>query len=159
MNVMKVLAIAQATGGPDEVMKYYLTMAEILDDVEKNSSTLIEIANEFDAALDVIGHPIPITNLANSVVDTSKSLVSEPPVTKLPAAVELSPTTPVGTIAEESHNSQLSKLSETASVPCQVNESLNIYRCKIFLNPPSIKTLPIGKQQRLLITRLRVLSE
>ena len=62
-------------------------MAEILDDVEKNSSTLIEIANEFDAALDVIGHPIPITNLANSAVDTSKSLVSEPPVTKLPAAV------------------------------------------------------------------------
>ena len=117
MNMMKVLAIAQATGGPDEVMKYYLTMAEILDDVEKNSSTLIEIANEFDAALDVIGHPIPITNLANSAVDTSKYLVSEPPVTKLPAAVELPPTTPVGTIAEESHNSQLGRLSETASVP------------------------------------------
>ena len=86
MNILKVLAIAHTTGGPDEVLKYYLTMSEILQQAENNSSLLIDIASEFDASLDVIGHAIPITNLANSTVDTSS--ISPPAVTK-PAALSL----------------------------------------------------------------------
>ena len=69
MNMLKVLAIAQSTGGSSEVMKYYFTLDEILQDVKANNSLLIEIAGEFDSALDVIGHPIPISYLANSTVD------------------------------------------------------------------------------------------
>tara|TARA_B100000003_G_C10934074_1_gene372453 strand:+ start:871 stop:2424 length:1554 start_codon:yes stop_codon:yes gene_type:complete len=69
MNMLKVLAIAQSTGGSDEVMKYYLTLSDILQDVNSNNSLLIDIAGEFDSALDVIGHPIPISYLANSTVD------------------------------------------------------------------------------------------
>ena len=69
MNILKVLAIAQSTGGPEEVMKYYLTMASLLQDVSSNNSVLIDIASEFDSALDVIGHPIPISYLANSNVE------------------------------------------------------------------------------------------
>ena len=71
MNMLKVLAIAQSTVGPDEVMKYYLTLSELFNDVNSNHSVLIDIANEFDSALDVIGHPIPISHLANSTPDLS----------------------------------------------------------------------------------------
>ena len=71
MNMLKVLAIAQSTVGPDEVMKYYLTLSELFIDVNSNHSVLIDIANEFDSALDVIGHPIPISHLANSTPDLS----------------------------------------------------------------------------------------
>jgi Ca2+-binding EF-hand superfamily protein len=72
MNILKVLAIAQSTGGSEEVMKYYLTMSNLLQDVSSNNSVLIEIAGEFDSALDVIGHPIPISYLANSNVEITK---------------------------------------------------------------------------------------
>ena len=52
-------------------MKYYLTLSELFNDVNSNHSVLIDIANEFDSALDVIGHPIPISHLANSTPDLS----------------------------------------------------------------------------------------
>ena len=117
MNMMKILAIAQATGGPDEVMKYYQTMAEILGNVEQNSSTLIDIADEFDAALDFIGHPIPISNLANSTLDISGTSVQETPKTNLPAAVQLPSTTSVETITDEALMTQSEDQTETASVP------------------------------------------
>ena len=117
MNMMKILAIAQATGGPDEVMKYYQTMAEILGNVEQNSSTLIDIADEFDAALDFIGHPIPISNLANSTLDISGTSVQETPKTNLPVAVQLPSTTSVETITDEALMTQSEDQTETASVP------------------------------------------
>ena len=86
MNMLKLLAIAQSTGGPDEVMKYYLTLSEMLQDVTANSSLLIDIADEFDSALDVIGHPIPISHLMNSTVDlTNIPTVAERTITKAPA--------------------------------------------------------------------------
>ena len=105
MNILKVLAIAHTTGGPDEVLKYYLTMSEILQQAENNSSLLIDIASEFDASLDVIGHAIPITNLANSTVDTSS--ISPPAVTK-PAAtsVDLPTVAPPLPVANELEKSQ-----------------------------------------------------
>ena len=86
MNMLKLLAIAQSTGGPDEVMKYYLTLSEMLQDVTANSSLLIDIADEFDSALDVIGHPIPISHLMNSTVDlTNIPTVAERTIPKAPA--------------------------------------------------------------------------
>ena len=105
MNILKVLAIAHTTGGPDEVLKYYLTMSEILQQAENNSSLLIDIASEFDASLDVIGHAIPITNLANSTVDTSSI---SPPAATRPAAtsVDLPKVAPPLPVANELEKSQ-----------------------------------------------------
>ena len=80
MNILKVLAIAQSTGGSEEVMKYYLSMSDLLQDVSSNNSVLIDIAGEFDSALDLIGHPIPISYLANSNVE----------ITNIPTAPKLS---------------------------------------------------------------------
>ena len=74
MNILKVLAIANNTGGSQEVMKYYLTMSDLMLNVESNVVTLTNIAEEFDASLDVIGHTLPISVLANSSIDLSKAI-------------------------------------------------------------------------------------
>ena len=95
MNILKVLAIAQSTGGPNEVMKYYLTMLDLLQDVSSNNSALIDIAGEFDSALDVIGHPIPISYLANSNVKITNIPTSSTPSSKqaIPAVKQTTPET------------------------------------------------------------------
>ena len=61
MNMLKILAIAHNTGGSTEVVKYFIAMEEILQNAATNVAQLIEIAEQFDASLDVIGHIIPIT--------------------------------------------------------------------------------------------------
>ena len=76
MNILKVLAIANNTGGSQEVMKYYLTMSDLMQNVESNVVTLTNIAEEFDASSDVIGHTLPISVLAGSSIDLSKSIVT-----------------------------------------------------------------------------------
>lgn len=74
MNILKVLAIANNTGGSQEVMKYYLTMSDLMLNVESNVVTLTNIAEEFEASLDVIGHTLPISVLAGSSIDLSKAI-------------------------------------------------------------------------------------
>ena len=74
MNILKVLAIANNTGGSQEVMKYYLTMSDLMQNVESNVVTLTNIAEEFDASSDVIGHTLPISVLAGSSIDLSKAI-------------------------------------------------------------------------------------
>ncbi|DAC57724.1 MAG TPA: hypothetical protein D7I03_06965 [Candidatus Poseidoniales archaeon] len=117
MNILKVLAIAQTTGGSDEVMKYYLTMSKILQDVNTNSTLLAEIAEEFDASLDVIGHAIPISNLANSTIDTSdisttSSLKPEP--TKIESEPKPVENVPISTVKSAD---SIAKTEQTVSVP------------------------------------------
>ena len=74
MNILKVLAIANNTGGSQEVMKYYLTLSDLMLNVESNVVMLTNIAEEFEASLDVIGHTLPISVLANSSIDLSKAI-------------------------------------------------------------------------------------
>jgi len=74
MNILKVLAIANNTGDSQEVMKYYMTMSDLMLNVESNVVTLTNIAEEFDASLDVIGHTLPISVLANSSIDLPKAI-------------------------------------------------------------------------------------
>ena len=76
MNILKVLAIANNTGGSQEVMKYYLTMSDLMQNVESNVVTLTNIAEEFDASSDVIGHTLPISVLAGSSIDLSKAIAT-----------------------------------------------------------------------------------
>ena len=113
MNILKVLAIAQTTGGPDEVMKYYLTMTKIFQQTENNSSLLIDIASEFDASLDVIGHAIPITNLASSTVDIS----SIPATAAIKPIASKSVALPPATSASNTNESQQGIQPEISSVP------------------------------------------
>ena len=114
MNILKVLAIAQTTGGSDEVMKYYLTMSKILQDVNTNSSLLAEIAEEFDASLDVIGHAIPISNLANSTIDISNDSTVKPQPTKIENESKPVENVPISTAKSVD---SIAKMEQTVSVP------------------------------------------
>ena len=122
MNMLKVLAIAQSTGGSDEVMKYYLTLADILQDVNSNNSLLIDIAGEFDSALDVIGHPIPISYLANSTLDLAnistvpKSNANETTSTPNEAVVE-TVTVPKQETETQPENSKQEVVEKSVPIP------------------------------------------
>jgi len=114
---LKVLAIAQTTGGSDEVMKYYLTMSKIFQDVKTNSLLLAEIAEEFDASLDVIGHAIPISNLANSTIDVSDISTSsavKPQPTKIESESKPVENVPISTAKSAD---SIAKMEQTVSVP------------------------------------------
>ena len=132
MNILKVLAIAQSTGGSDEVMKYYLALCEILQDVNSNNSLLIDIAGEFDSALDVIGHPIPISYLANSTVDLAniptvpKSTATETTSATKQDAVETVPipTQEIGTQTENTNEEVVEKSVLIPKVEPQVSVPL-----------------------------------
>ena len=110
MNILKLLAIANNTGGSQEVMKYYLTMSDLMQNVESNVVTLTNIAEEFDASSDVIGHTLPISVLAGSSIDLSKSIATStsgvkkaaPKVTQqLEQSIQLPPVGEIPTGKEE----------------------------------------------------------
>ena len=120
MNLLKVLAIANNTGGSQEVMKYYLTMSELMLNIESNIVTLTEIAEEFDASLDVIGHTLPISVLAGSSIDLSKAIIDAPAPIKKEAPkvtqqVEQSISLPE--VEKASTASTLPEEAPTSSVP------------------------------------------
>ena len=68
MKILKILAIAHETGGENEVVKYYLTMKSLLENPSLNLQKIIDIADQLDASLDVIGHALPIPDLSQSEV-------------------------------------------------------------------------------------------
>ena len=114
MNMLKVLAIANNTGGSQEVMKYYLTMSELMINVESNVVTLTEISDEFDASLDVIGHTLPISVLAGSSIDLSKAIIDAPAAIKKEApkvAQQVEQSTKLPEVE------QVSPLPEEVSIP------------------------------------------
>ena len=80
MKIIKILAIAQETGGGSEVLKYYFGLMSLLDNPQSNVQKLIDIADQLDASLDVIGHALPIPDLAQSNVSVPSSV--KPPTPK-----------------------------------------------------------------------------
>lgn len=80
MNMLKILAIGNNNGGESETLKYYSTLENLFLDVASNVDTLANIGDEFAASLDVIGHSIPISGLANSNVEIKP--ISAPKPTK-----------------------------------------------------------------------------
>ena len=95
MNMLKIFAVANNNGGPKEVIKYYLTLDNLFQNVSSNISTLANVAEQFEASLDVIGHSLPITSLANSTVNisnlpTSKQVEVPKPEIKSPKGEEKS---------------------------------------------------------------------
>ena len=78
MNMLKILAIGNNNGGESETLKYYSALENLFLDVASNVDTLASVGDEFAASLDVIGHSIPISGLANSNVDIKPISASKP---------------------------------------------------------------------------------
>ena len=67
MKLLKLLAVAYATGGKGEVTRYLTTVESYLAQPEANKASLLTVAEELEAALDVAGHALPVPILASGV--------------------------------------------------------------------------------------------
>ena len=84
MKILKLLAVAYATGGKGEVTRYLQGLESFLAQPESNHDSLIAIADELEAALDVAGHALPVPTLASGTAASSS--VALPPKPSAPAA-------------------------------------------------------------------------
>ena len=64
MRLMRLFAVANETGGEDEVRGYLRGMEGHLSAVASNESTLVQVALDLDASLDVAGQILPVAALA-----------------------------------------------------------------------------------------------
>lgn len=84
MKILKLLAVAYATGGKGEVTRYLQGLESFLAQPESNHDSLLAIAGELEAALDVAGHAMPVPTLASGTA--ASSTVALPPKPSAPAA-------------------------------------------------------------------------
>lgn len=82
MNMLKILAIGNNNGGEGETLKYYSALENLFTDVSSNVDVLTNVGDEFAASLDVIGHSLPISELANSSVEIKSTPAPKPPKSK-----------------------------------------------------------------------------
>ena len=66
MRILRVLAIAQETGGEDEVRRYLAGLEQRFANPSVNEDDLLRLASEVDASLDVAGQVIPVPMLADA---------------------------------------------------------------------------------------------
>ena len=91
MRLMRLFAVANETGGEDEVRGYLRGMESHLSAVTSNESTLVQVALDLDASLDVAGQVLPVAALAGGGASaTALELRSTAPIkvppTPAPAA-------------------------------------------------------------------------
>ena len=84
MKILKLLAVAFATGGKGEVTRYLQGLESFLAQPESNHDSLLAIADELEAALDVAGHALPVPTLASGTAASSS--VALPPKPSATAA-------------------------------------------------------------------------
>lgn len=81
MKILKLLAIAHATGGQGEVSRYLGGIESFLAQPDANTPSLLAVADELEAALDVTGHALPIPTLASQTASSaSVPVVPKPSV-------------------------------------------------------------------------------
>ena len=85
MKLLKLLAVAYATGGKGEVTRYLTTVESFLAQPEANKASLLTVAEELEAALDVAGHALPVPTLASGVAASAS--VPMAPTPSAPASV------------------------------------------------------------------------
>lgn len=81
MRLMRLFAVANETGGEDEVRGYLRGMESHLSAVTSNESTLVQVALDLDASLDVAGQVLPVAALAGGGASAT--------------ALEIRPTAPI----------------------------------------------------------------
>ena len=84
MKLLKLLAVAYATGGKGEVTRYLTTVESFLAQPEANKSSLLTVAEELEAALDVAGHALPVPTLASGVAASASVPMAPTPSSPAP---------------------------------------------------------------------------
>ena len=96
MRLMRLFAVANETGGEDEVRGYLRGMEGHLSAVASNESTLVQVALDLDASLDVAGQILPVAALAGggasaTALELRETAPMEVPPTPSPAPVADAP--------------------------------------------------------------------
>ena len=114
MKLLKLLAIAYATGGAGEVTRYLTTVESFLAQPEANKASLLTVAEELEAALDVAGHALPVPTLASGVAASAS----------VPMAPTPSPPAPVPKPAANESSIPRPTASEPVPLPTAVAPEL-----------------------------------
>ena len=105
MRILKLLAIASTTGSEGEVTRYLNTLKQLFADPASHTATLLAVADELDASLDVAGHALPVPSLASgkaAAAPIASAPVSLPkPVPSVPEPVEEVPLPPAPQVEKE----------------------------------------------------------
>ena len=99
MRILRLLAIAQETGGEDEVRRYLAGLEQRFANPSVNEDDLLRLASEVDASLDVAGQVIPVPMLANA---NASAVALEVRPTELPVISPVQTLAPSPTPAPES---------------------------------------------------------
>ena len=95
MRLMRLFAVANETGGEDEVRGYLRGLEGHLSSVMSNESTLVQVSLDLDASLDVAGQILPVAALAGGGASAT-ALELRPSV-----PVEAPPTPPPMPVADD----------------------------------------------------------
>ena len=127
MKILKLLAIAHATGGQGEVSRYLDGIESFLAQPDANTSSLLAVAEELEAALDVAGHALPIPTLASrTAASASVPVVSKPsaalskPTPSVPKTSIPLPTTPEASVPLPEATAE--PVADKVELPPVVNE-------------------------------------
>tara|TARA_B110000459_G_scaffold192372_1_gene229502 strand:- start:7494 stop:9143 length:1650 start_codon:yes stop_codon:yes gene_type:complete len=94
MKILKLLAVAYATGGNGEVTRYLTGLESFLAHPESNHASLVAVADELESALDVAGHALPVPTLASGTAASAS--VASLPKPSLPQSVPKATTPAAG---------------------------------------------------------------
>jgi hypothetical protein len=118
MRILKLLAIASTTGSEGEVTRYLNTLKQLFADPASHKATLLAVADELDASLDVAGHALPVPSLASgkaAAAPIASASVSLPKPTPKPEPVEEVPLPPAPQVEKEVDLPDLPLPSEVSS--------------------------------------------
>ena len=100
MRLMRLFAVANETGGEDEVRGYLRGLEGHLSAVASNESTLVQVALDLDASLDVAGQILPVAALAGGgAIATALELRATAPIEVASSAPPAPAPEPVSTEA------------------------------------------------------------
>ena len=100
MRILKLLAVASTTGSEGEVTRYLNTLKQLFADPASHTATLLDVADELDASLDVAGHALPVPSLASGkaaaapIASVPRSVPTPAVQTPLPVEEVPLPSTP-----------------------------------------------------------------
>tara|TARA_B100001113_G_scaffold97239_1_gene78202 strand:- start:7306 stop:8781 length:1476 start_codon:yes stop_codon:yes gene_type:complete len=85
MRLMRLFAVANETGGEDEVRGYLRGLEGHFGDVATNETSLVQVAHDLEASLDVSGQILPVASLSGSSASATELELRAPAPIQTPA--------------------------------------------------------------------------
>lgn len=95
MRLMRLFAVANETGGEDEVRGYLRGLEGHFGDVATNETSLVQLAQDLEASLDVSGQILPVASLSGSGASATELELRAPAPIQAPAPKTPEPPAPV----------------------------------------------------------------